>query len=59
MLSTLLRHAEVLFDLFRDDMQLWKAYSSTLQSQPDFAEYKDLLNSLGEALSSVGNEVQG
>ncbi|GLJ12697.1 hypothetical protein SUGI_0196120 [Cryptomeria japonica] len=58
-LATLLRRAEVLFDLFRDDMRLWKAYSSTLRSQPDFAEYKDLLNSLEEGLSSVANEVQG
>jgi len=56
-LATLLRRAEVLLDLFRDDMRLWKAYSSTLQSQPDFKEYKDLLKSLEERLSSVSNEV--
>jgi len=58
-LATLLRRAEVLLDLFRDDMRLWKAYSSTLRSQPDFKEYKDLLKSLEERLSSVSNEVQG
>lgn len=58
-LATLLRRAEVLFDLFRDDMRLWKAYSSTLRSQPDFSEYMDLLNSLEQGLSSVANEVQG
>uniref|UniRef100_A0A0C9QVU0 TSA: Wollemia nobilis Ref_Wollemi_Transcript_5142_3834 transcribed RNA sequence n=1 Tax=Wollemia nobilis TaxID=56998 RepID=A0A0C9QVU0_9CONI len=58
-LATLLRRSEVLFDLFRDDIRLWKAYSSTLLSQPDFEEYKDLIKSLEEGLSSVANETQG
>ncbi|XP_077219542.1 uncharacterized protein LOC143853708 isoform X2 [Tasmannia lanceolata] len=52
-LATLLRRAEVLFDLFRHDMRLWKAYSTTLLSHPAFAEYYDLLNILEEQLSSV------
>ncbi|MED6151660.1 hypothetical protein PIB30_084553 [Stylosanthes scabra] len=30
-LATLLRCSEVLFDLFRHDVRLWKAYSTTLQ----------------------------
>ncbi|KAB2096263.1 hypothetical protein ES319_A01G097200v1 [Gossypium barbadense] len=30
-LATLLRRSEVLFDLFRHDMRLWKAYNMTLQ----------------------------
>ncbi|XP_057979340.1 uncharacterized protein LOC131165493 [Malania oleifera] len=50
-LATLLRRSEVLFDLFRHDMRLWKAYSITLQSQPAFAEYHDLLETLEEKLS--------
>ncbi|OVA11965.1 Ribosome control protein 1 [Macleaya cordata] len=52
-LATLLRRSEVLFDLFRHDMRLWKAYSITLQSQPAFAEYYDLLRVLEEQLSSI------
>ncbi|GFZ06822.1 quinoprotein amine dehydrogenase, beta chain-like [Actinidia rufa] len=52
-LATLLRRSEVLFDLFQHDMRLWKAYSVTLQSQPAFAEYQDLLESLEEQLSST------
>ncbi|KAF8380184.1 hypothetical protein HHK36_027666 [Tetracentron sinense] len=55
-LATLLRRSEVLFDLFRYDMRLWKAYSITLQSQPAFAEYHDLLQVLEEQLSSVSCE---
>ncbi|XP_021280084.1 RAB6A-GEF complex partner protein 1-like [Herrania umbratica] len=54
-LATLLRRSEVLFDLFRHDMRLWKAYSLTLQSHPSFAEYHDLLDVLEEQLSSVAN----
>ncbi|RZC56586.1 hypothetical protein C5167_015448 [Papaver somniferum] len=54
-LATLLRRSEVLFDLFRHDMRLWKAYSITLQSQPAFAEYYDLLRVLEEQLSSIPN----
>ncbi|KAL4599126.1 hypothetical protein ACB092_11G104900 [Castanea dentata] len=54
-LATLLRRSEVLFDLFRHDMRLWKAYSITLQSHPVFAEYHDLLEDLEEKLSSVTN----
>ncbi|XP_019190487.1 PREDICTED: RAB6A-GEF complex partner protein 1-like isoform X1 [Ipomoea nil] len=42
-LATLLRRAEVLFDLFQHDLRLWNAYSTTLQSHPAFAEYHDLL----------------
>ncbi|XP_045793411.1 guanine nucleotide exchange factor subunit RIC1-like [Trifolium pratense] len=55
-LATLLRRSEVLFDLFRHDFRLWKAYSSTLQSHPAFIEYQDLLEDLEEKLSSVANE---
>ncbi|KAF5193219.1 Rab6a-gef complex partner protein 1-like [Thalictrum thalictroides] len=52
-LATLLRRSEVLFDLFRHDMRLWQAYSSTLQSQPVFSEYGDLLEVLEEQLPST------
>lgn len=52
-LATLLRRAEVLFDLFQHDLRLWRAYSTTLQSHPAFEEYLDLLNDLEEQLSSV------
>lgn len=55
-LATLLRRSEVLFDLFRHDFRLWKAYSSTLQSHPAFIEYQDLLEDLEDKLSSVANE---
>ncbi|XP_058222799.1 uncharacterized protein LOC131332520 isoform X5 [Rhododendron vialii] len=51
-LATLLRRSEVLFDLFRHDMRLWKAYNVTLQSHQAFAEYHDLLGALEEKLSS-------
>ncbi|XP_024032194.1 RAB6A-GEF complex partner protein 1 [Morus notabilis] len=54
-LATLLRRAEVLFDLFRHDMRLWKAYSITLQSHATFVEYHDLLEDLDEKLSSFVN----
>ncbi|KAK7250793.1 hypothetical protein RIF29_33472 [Crotalaria pallida] len=54
-LATLLRRSEVLFDLFRHDVWLWKAYGTTLQSHPAFAEYQDLLEELQEKLSSVAN----
>uniref|UniRef100_A0A803KZD2 RIC1 C-terminal alpha solenoid region domain-containing protein n=1 Tax=Chenopodium quinoa TaxID=63459 RepID=A0A803KZD2_CHEQI len=46
-------HPQVLFDLFRHDARLWKAYCITLQSQPTFAEYHDLVEELEERLSSV------
>lgn len=52
-LATLLRRMEVLFDLFRHDPRLWKAYSTTLQSHPAFEEYLDLLDMLEEKLASV------
>ncbi|ONK76132.1 uncharacterized protein A4U43_C03F24280 [Asparagus officinalis] len=54
-LATLLRRAEVLFDLFRHDLRLWKAYSTTLQSHPAFEEYLDLLSVLEEQLSSASD----
>ncbi|KAF9687843.1 hypothetical protein SADUNF_Sadunf02G0135300 [Salix dunnii] len=54
-LATLLRRAEVLFDIFQHDIRLWKAYSITLQSRPAFSEYHDLLEGLEERLSSVSN----
>ncbi|XP_010275696.1 PREDICTED: RAB6A-GEF complex partner protein 1-like [Nelumbo nucifera] len=54
-LATLLRRSEVLFDLFRHDMQLWTAYMMTLQSQPAFTEYYDLLKDLEEQISSIPN----
>ncbi|XP_047307379.1 guanine nucleotide exchange factor subunit RIC1-like isoform X1 [Impatiens glandulifera] len=50
-LATLLRRSEVLFDLFRHDMRLWKAYSLTLQSHPAFAGYQDLLQDLEDGLA--------
>uniref|UniRef100_A0A0E0CSC4 Anaphase-promoting complex subunit 4 WD40 domain-containing protein n=1 Tax=Oryza meridionalis TaxID=40149 RepID=A0A0E0CSC4_9ORYZ len=54
-LATLLRRAEVLVDLFRHDLRLWKAYNITLQSHDVFREYLDLLNTLEEELSSVSD----
>ncbi|XP_020080501.1 RAB6A-GEF complex partner protein 1-like [Ananas comosus] len=54
-LATLLRRAEVLVDLFRHDLRLWKAYSMTLQSHHVFKDYLDLLNVLEEKLSSVSD----
>lgn len=55
-LATLLRRSEVLFDIFRHDMRLWKAYSITLQSHATFVEYHDLLEDLEERLSSFMNQ---
>ncbi|KAJ8900633.1 hypothetical protein K2173_025410 [Erythroxylum novogranatense] len=52
-LSTLLRRLEVLFDPFRHDLHLWKAYSFTLQSHSTFPEYQDLVEDLEVRLSSV------
>ncbi|EEF50564.1 guanine nucleotide exchange factor subunit RIC1 [Ricinus communis] len=52
-LATLLRRSEVLFDLFRHDMRLWKAYSITLKSHTAFIEYQDLLEALEERLAFV------
>ncbi|RWR80915.1 Ribosome control protein 1 [Cinnamomum micranthum f. kanehirae] len=52
-LATLLRRSEVLYDLFRHDMRLWKAYSLTLLSHPAFAEYYDLLKILEDQLSAA------
>ncbi|EEC74137.1 hypothetical protein OsI_09207 [Oryza sativa Indica Group] len=54
-LATLLRRTEVLVDLFRHDLRLWKAYNITLQSHDVFREYLDLLNTLEEELSSVSD----
>nr|XP_016499623.1 PREDICTED: RAB6A-GEF complex partner protein 1-like isoform X2 [Nicotiana tabacum] len=54
-LATLLRRSEVLFDLFRHDLRLWKAYNITLKSHPSFVEYHDLVESLDEKLSSASN----
>ncbi|OWM88185.1 hypothetical protein CDL15_Pgr003597 [Punica granatum] len=54
-LATLLRRSEVLFDIFRHDLRLWKAYSVTLQSHPAFVEYQDLVEALEERLSSLSN----
>ncbi|KAL5718688.1 hypothetical protein ACHQM5_011565 [Ranunculus cassubicifolius] len=53
-LATLLRRSEVLFDLFRNDMRLWTAYSLTLQSQPAFSDYSDLLEVLQDQLPAIG-----
>ncbi|KAJ3695374.1 hypothetical protein LUZ60_000751 [Juncus effusus] len=55
-LATLLSRAEVLVDLFRHDMRLWKAYSMTLQSHEEFKKYLGLLNLLEEQLSSVTDD---
>ncbi|XP_075505546.1 uncharacterized protein LOC142542672 [Primulina tabacum] len=55
-LATLLRRSEVLFDLFRHDVRLWKAYSITIQAHTPFAEYHDLLEELEEKLSTVDGE---
>ncbi|CAK9156741.1 unnamed protein product [Ilex paraguariensis] len=54
-LATLLRRSEVLSDLFRYDMRLWKAYSLALQSHPALAEYHDLLEVLEGKLSSTAS----
>ncbi|KAL2233865.1 RAB6A-GEF complex partner protein 1 [Sesamum indicum] len=54
-LATLLRRSEVLFDLFRHDLRLWKAYSITIQAHAPFAEYHDLLEELEDKLSSSAN----
>ncbi|KAL0426032.1 UNVERIFIED_CONTAM: RAB6A-GEF complex partner protein 1 [Sesamum radiatum] len=54
-LATLLRRSEVLFDLFRHDLRLWKAYSITIQAYAPFAEYHDLLEELEGKLSSSAN----
>ncbi|KAI3444513.1 hypothetical protein Pfo_001178 [Paulownia fortunei] len=54
-LATLLRRSEVLFDLFRHDLRLWKAYSITIQAHATFAEYHDLLEELEGKLSSIVN----
>nr|CAB3451299.1 unnamed protein product [Digitaria exilis] len=47
--------SQVLVDLFRHDLRLWKAYSITLQSHDVFREYLDLLNMLEVQLSSVSD----
>ncbi|KAH6829995.1 Quinoprotein amine dehydrogenase [Perilla frutescens var. hirtella] len=52
-LATLLRRSEVLYDLFRHNLQLWKAYSRTIQAHEAFAEYHDLLDELDGRLSSA------
>ncbi|GAB2291032.1 hypothetical protein Dimus_025288 [Dionaea muscipula] len=54
-LATLLRRSEVLIDLFRHDVRLWRAYSYTLQSQPAFIGYHDLLQDLEARLSSIAS----
>ncbi|EPS67848.1 hypothetical protein M569_06924, partial [Genlisea aurea] len=51
-LATLLRRSEVLFDLFRHDLRLWKAYSVTIQEHESFVEFHDLLDELEAKLSS-------
>ncbi|XP_057780587.1 uncharacterized protein LOC130999108 isoform X2 [Salvia miltiorrhiza] len=52
-LATLLRRSEVLYDLFRHNLQLWKAYSRTIQAHEAFTEYHDLLEELEGRLSST------
>ncbi|CAA7023038.1 unnamed protein product [Microthlaspi erraticum] len=52
-LATLLQRSEVLYDIFRYDLRLWKAYSVTLQSHLAFAQYHDLLEVLDEKLSAT------
>ncbi|CAA0819359.1 Unknown protein [Striga hermonthica] len=52
-LATLLRRSEVLFDLFRHDLRLWKAYSITIQAHGAFAYYHDLLEELESKLAST------
>ncbi|XP_047964089.1 guanine nucleotide exchange factor subunit RIC1-like isoform X2 [Salvia hispanica] len=54
-LATLLRRSEVLYDLFRHNLQLWKAYSQTIQAHEAFTEYHDLLEELDGRLSSTAN----
>ncbi|KAL3649568.1 hypothetical protein CASFOL_005971 [Castilleja foliolosa] len=57
-LATLLRRSEVLFDLFRHDLRLWKAYSITIQAHGAFTDYHDMLEELEEKLlSTVDAEV--
>ncbi|ESQ43929.1 hypothetical protein EUTSA_v10005756mg [Eutrema salsugineum] len=55
-LATLLQRSEVLYDIFRYDLRLWKAYSMTLQSHLGFAQYHDLLQILEEKLSATARE---
>ncbi|XP_048597309.1 guanine nucleotide exchange factor subunit RIC1-like isoform X1 [Brassica napus] len=55
-LATLLQRSEVLYDIFRSDLRLWKAYSMTLQSHLGFAQYHDLLQILEEKLSATAGE---
>ncbi|XP_010512496.1 PREDICTED: RAB6A-GEF complex partner protein 1-like [Camelina sativa] len=55
-LATLLQRSEVLYDIFRYDLRLWKAYSMTLQSHLGFAQYHDLLQILEDKLSATARE---
>ncbi|EOA25322.1 hypothetical protein CARUB_v10018639mg [Capsella rubella] len=55
-LATLLQRSEVLYDIFRYDLRLWKAYSMTLQSHLGFAQYHDLLQILEDKLSANAGE---
>ncbi|VVB06503.1 unnamed protein product [Arabis nemorensis] len=55
-LATLLQRSEVLYDIFRYDVRLWKAYSMTLQSHSGFAQYHDLLGILEVKLSATALE---
>ncbi|KAL3686109.1 hypothetical protein R1sor_004131 [Riccia sorocarpa] len=49
-LATLLRHSEMLLEIFRGDTRLWDAYSKTLQTQDNFLEYEDFLLTLEQDL---------
>jgi hypothetical protein len=55
-LATLLQRSEVLYDIFRYDLRLWKAYSVTLESHLAFAHYHDLLQILEAKLSATSRE---
>ncbi|KAG7635234.1 Ribosome control protein 1 [Arabidopsis suecica] len=55
-LATLLQRSEVLYDIFRYDLRLWKAYSVTLESHLAFAQYHDLLQILEAKLSATSRE---
>ncbi|XP_010544754.1 PREDICTED: RAB6A-GEF complex partner protein 1-like [Tarenaya hassleriana] len=57
-LATLLRRSDVLYDLFRYDLRLWNAYSMTLQSNPSFGQYNELLEMLEDKLSGTAAEAK-
>eukprot|EP00850_Spirogloea_muscicola_P003181 SM000012S25443 [mRNA] locus=s12:1087565:1095716:- [translate_table: standard] len=45
-LATLLQRIEILLELFRSDLKLFRAFSTTLLAQANAAQYKDMLSVL-------------